>query len=145
MPKNRFLYCPFACFQQNERSPPEIDFDIEGNQKLTDKLKVELRKKSAYSHANPVYKHSETGGIVYVGDIYAASDASLLAQLGVTGIVNCTKPTISKRGELGNFFEDSNLGFVYHDFPVRYLETICYISFTLHVDAFFPGFRLVSA
>ena len=43
-----------------------------------------------YNNLDPVWRHPKTGAIVFVGNRTAASSAKILAENGVTRVVNCT-------------------------------------------------------
>ncbi|GHP06879.1 dual specificity phosphatase 10 [Pycnococcus provasolii] len=45
---------------------------------------------SRYHALDPIWKHPQTGARIYVGNQSAAADASMLAQHGITHVVNCT-------------------------------------------------------
>jgi hypothetical protein len=68
-----------------------LDFDEEA-EKLFASLGVEIGERgvSKYNNLDPIWKHPDTAGTLYVGNRVAAAEMSILAQHGITHVVNCT-------------------------------------------------------
>ena len=90
---------------------------------------VILERLNIYQHSNPlnhvsaIWRHKKTRAVIYIGDKYAAQDAAYLTSLNIKCIVNCTRPSVTGRGELPNYHEFSTLyKFDYLSFPVDILS-----------------------
>jgi hypothetical protein len=98
-------------FNRAPHKPKDIDFDAEARA-LWERLNLDPKTKSGSDHWNPVdpiFRHPNGGGVIYVGNQTAASDIQMLRfvyarntkefindlyilfrKLGITHVVNCT-------------------------------------------------------
>eukprot|EP00961_Rhodomonas_salina_P066150 888645-Rhodomonas_salina.1 len=65
-----------------------LDFDKEAK-KIFDSLKLDPNR-GRYNPLDPIWRHPVTGATLFVGNVKAASDISILDQNSVTHVVNCT-------------------------------------------------------
>ena len=89
----------------------ELDYAAEGEKLLA---LVGLQGAGAperYAPANPIWKHPETGALLYVGNAGIASDARALASLGITRVVYCQEAD-------GKCHFEKDPSFVYLKFPI---------------------------
>ena len=89
----------------------ELDYAAEGEKLLA---LVGLQGAGAperYAPANPIWKHPETGALLYVGNAGIAADARALASLGITRIVYCQEAD-------GKCHFEKDPSFVYLKFPI---------------------------
>jgi len=89
----------------------ELDYAAEGEKLLA---LVGLQGAGAperYAPANPIWKHPETGALLYVGNAGIASDARALAQLGIARVVYCQEAD-------GKCHFEKDPSFVYLKFPI---------------------------
>mmetsp|Transcript_21746 Transcript_21746/g.36378 ORF Transcript_21746/g.36378 Transcript_21746/m.36378 type:complete len:199 (-) Transcript_21746:245-841(-) len=73
------------------RIPTNLDFDDEARS-LWQKLNLDPASHNAgmWNPVDPIWRHPEGGGTIYVGNQTAAESMSILRQHGITHIVNCT-------------------------------------------------------
>lgn len=86
---------------------------------------------------DPIWRHPEGGGTVYVGNQTAAASLELLQQRGITRVVNCTTGS----SQIPNFHEQSGL-LKYYRFSVRELPTLPSSSHPLTVCLYVCVFSL---
>lgn len=81
-----------------------MDFDDEAR-KLWERLNIDPSTKSSgqWNPLDPIWRHPEGGGTIYVGNQTAASNLELLTSRGITRVVNCTIGA----SQIPNFFEKS--------------------------------------
>lgn len=102
----------------------EIDYEQAGRDVMMSRVNLGLID-IGNEHISPIWKNPRTGAILYVGNHIAAQDSEFLLNLGVTAIVNCTRPGLNGKGELPNYHESSPYNFSYYSFPVG-TRTIVY-------------------
>ena len=68
-----------------------VDFDAEGRNLLS-RLNLELQQRGRgdWNALDSIFRNSETGGTIYVGNQSAAQNLSVLRSHNITHVVNCT-------------------------------------------------------
>jgi hypothetical protein len=96
----------------------DVDFEQAGHDFVLSRLNLNSVD-VMNEHITPIWKNARTGAVLYVGNHYAAEDSAFLLNMGITSIVNCTRPGVNGKGELPNYHESSPYNFSYYSFPVR--------------------------
>jgi hypothetical protein len=83
--------------QVKKISKESIDFDAEGRA-LWAKINLDPLNKGGMemSPIDPIFRHPIGAGTIYVGGSKAAKNLKLLADLGITSVVNCTLVVVQK-------------------------------------------------
>lgn len=76
-----------------------------------------------YHDVDVLWRHPESGGMLYVGNDRAARNDNFLQQIKVTSIVNCTKP--SKNGQLDDYHKHTGR-YSYYDLPMGQWYDYCW-------------------
>ena len=120
---------------------PKVDYDEEGRRLMeslstsTDRLLLgvltavmgDAKPYNEYHDVDVMWKHPETGALLYVGNDRSARNDAFLTDLRVAGIVNCTRP--SKYGQLNNYHMHTGR-YSYFDVPVGHWREYCTQSAT---------------
>lgn len=100
-----------------------IDFDAAGLRVLSAKLQIdpgEFSQDQVYHHFDPIWRSKKTNATIYVGDHHCAENAKTLIVSNIRCIVNCTRQTLTHRGELPNYLIENEAAFKYFEFPVSF-------------------------
>ncbi|CAM9745728.1 unnamed protein product [Ectocarpus fasciculatus] len=94
-----------------------------------------------WNPTDPIWRHPSGTGTVFVGNQTAAQDLSMLRQLGVTHVLNCTAGS----SQLPNYHEGKGSGITYHRFPISFWGSVVdnshesIVAFVAPVLAFVEG------
>jgi hypothetical protein len=120
-----------------------IDFDEEAKALMTKKLNLdsEASKRGSFTssmfqkaisstsstsswvHISPIWRNSETDGIIYVGDHHVAQDEADLRRRKITAIVNCTHGPSQLPNFQQNRLNYSSTYYKYLNFQICYWES----------------------
>jgi len=98
-----------------------VDFDEEARL-LWERLNLDpsAHKQGKWNPLDPIWRHPEGGGIIYVGNQTAAEDLNLLRNYNVTHVVNCT----IGGSQIPNYHEKSG-AIQYYRFPISHWKMYC--------------------
>lgn len=82
---------PVANYDDGARPVAQANYDDEAR-KLWARLNLDPTKDNngPYNSLDPIWRHPETGGTIYVGNEVAAKSLGILDRLNITHVVNCT-------------------------------------------------------